>query len=250
MIPYVDIHTHLDHCKAKGLDIDSLISKAKKAGVVKIITNGTTPKNNRESIAYAHTYDIVEAALGIYPNEGLKMSPSEFDEELQWIMKQRPVAIGEVGIDMYWDKEHYKEQEQNFLKIISISEKIKRPLIVHSRGAEKETVDLLLSSDVKKVDMHCFAGSKKLAKAVEDKGWLLSIPPTIAFSKHFQMLAEIVNIGNLLTETDAPYLGPVKGEWNEPANVVRSIAEIARIKQMTVEETANNIYLNSTRFLL
>lgn len=249
MIPYIDIHAHLDQCATKGMAIDDIITTAKKAGVTKILTNGTTPEKNRESIAYAKTYDIVDAALGLYPTDGLTMSEEEVDAELAFIAKQKPAAIGEVGIDMYWDKEHYPQQEKNFLKIITLSEKIKRPLIVHSRGAEKEVVELLKSSNVKKVDLHCFAGNKTLVKSAEDQGWYLSIPPNIVFSTHFQMVAQTVNIGNLLTETDAPYLGPVKGEWNQPANVVTAVKEIARIKKMTQEETAQNIFLNGMRFL-
>ncbi len=247
MIPYVDVHTHLDHCATKGLDVDTLVREAKEAGVKKIITNGTTPQKNRECLAFAKKYEIVSAALGLYPNDGITMSGDEVDDELRWISKQKPIAIGEVGIDMHWDKDHYTKQEENFLKVISLSEKIKKPLIVHSRGAEQEVVDLLISSTVKNVNMHCFAGGKKLVKKVEDQGWYLSIPPNIAFSSHFQMIASTVNVGSLLTETDAPYLGPIKGVWNEPKNVIISVLEISRIKKMTVEETANNIYLNATR---
>ena len=90
-------------------------------------------------------------------------------------------------------------------------------MIVHSRKAEQQAIDLLESSKAKKVVMHCFSGNMKLVKRIEDNGWSFSIPTNIVFSKHFQEIVERVNLSKILTETDAPYLSPFKGKKNQPA---------------------------------
>ncbi len=103
------------------------------------------------------------------------------------------------------------------------------------------------SIDAKKVVLHCFSGNKKLIKHAADNGWNFSIPPVIVRLQHFQMMAEIININQLLTETDAPYLSPYPGKTNEPAYVAETIKKIAEIKGFEQEEVANNIFMNFQR---
>ena len=109
---------------------------------------------------------------------------------------------------------------------------------------------MLESSSVKKVDMHCFSGNKKLIQRAADNGYSFSIPPVLCRLQHFQMLVEMVNINQLLTETDAPFLGVEAGERNEPAFVLGTVKKIASIKGFDVTETMNTIYMNYSRFFL
>ena len=150
----------------------------------------------------------------------------------------------EVGMDFKYLREYEKKQRENFEKVIETTEKIKKPIVVHSRSAEKECIEMLESSKLKKVVMHCFTGNKKLIKKGADLGFYFSIPAVIQRLQHFQMLAEIININQLLTETDAPWLSPELGRFSEPADVLGTVKKIAEIKGFTVEEVANNIFLN------
>ena len=143
-----------------------------------------------------------------------------------------------------------KNQEENFLKIIELAEKIDKPLIIHSRKAESQVIDLLESSNARKIDMHCFSGKLKLAKRIADNGWYMSIPVSVFRAKHFQELVNRTDLNYLLTETDAPYLGGVPGERNEPANILKAIKVISEIKRMTPEETSNVIFANYQRLFL
>ena len=253
----IDIHCHLDHPKFN--DLDKVIENAKKAGVKVILTNGINPETNRKTLEIAKKYDIVKAALGIYPinqlkkeieegNYPLKPNIFDIDEEIKFIEKNRDniIAIGEVGLDGL-DIENIKEQKIVFEKLIKLAEKIKKPIIVHSRRAEKEVIDLLESSRCKKVLLHCFSGKKWLVKRASELGYYFSIPTNIVRAHNFQLMAKEVNINQLFCETDAPYLSPFKDKRNEPAFIIESYKKIAEIKGMELEEVMNNIWMNYQR---
>jgi TatD DNase family protein len=258
----VDVHCHLNHDKFKE-DIDEVVNRAKKADVKVIITSGVNVPTNREVLMLAEKYDIVKCSLGIYPIDALNIriealdevgltrqtEPFDVDKELEFIKKNKDkiVGVGECGMDFKYLKEHEKKQRQNFQKVIDTVEKIKKPIIVHSRSAEEACIEMLESSRLKKIIMHSFGGRKSLIKRAADNGYTFSIPPVIKRLQHFETVVSLVNINQLLTETDAPWLSPVAGERNEPKNVIESIKKIAEIKRFTQEETANSIFLNYQR---
>lgn len=259
----IDVHCHLTHERFKG-DIPKVVERSKKAGVKAILVSGVNPEDNKKVLELTKKYDILKASPGIYPIDALGLVPDEtglprhegsidLQEQFDFFEKNKEdiVAIGEVGLDYKFGAEHKEKQKQNFKKIIDFVEKFKKPMIVHSRKAEADVLDLLESSSLKpsKVILHCFSGSKKLIQRAADKGFNFSIPCIINKLQHFQMLAEMVNISQLLTETDAPWLAPIPGERNEPKNVVFTVKKIAEIKNFTPEETANNIWLNFQRLL-
>ncbi|MBN1644873.1 TatD family hydrolase [Candidatus Woesearchaeota archaeon] len=261
----VDIHCHLNHDKFKK-DLDTVIENAKKADVKVIITAGVNVPTNRQALELAKKYDIVKCSLGIYPIDALNIridaldevglarqaEPFDVEKELDFIKKNKSkiVAIGECGMDFKYLKNYEKQQKQNFQKVIGTAEKIKKPIIVHSRSAEQACIDMLESSRLKKIVMHCFGGRKALIKKAADNGWSFSIPPVIKRLQHFETVVSLVNINQLLTETDAPWLSPEVGIRNEPKNVIESIKKIAAIKKFTQEETANSIFLNYQRIFM
>jgi len=130
------------------------------------------------------------------------------------------------------------------IKIIKLSKKINKPLIIHSRKAESDIIDILENSDAKKVILHCFSGKLKLIKKAAELGYYFSVPTNVVRSSQFQKLVEMVDINQLLTETDSPYLSPYKNRRNEPAFIIETIKKIAEIKNISINETANNIFMN------
>jgi TatD DNase family protein len=259
-LPLIDVHAHLDHALFES-DLPDVIERARQAGVKKIIANGVDPQTNRKVLQIAKKYPVVKPALGIYPPDALRTEVSEdgyplnlktltmqdIEEELEFIKKAKPIALGEVGLDYKTgakEESGKKEQKQVFQKFIELSEKLKVPLIVHSRKAEPDVVEMLESSNAKKVVLHCFSGKFSLVKRARDNGWSFSIPVNVVRSEQFQNIVAQVNLSQLLTETDAPYLSPFPGKRNEPAFVLESLKKIAEIKQLTLEDTANNILMN------
>ncbi len=257
----IDIHCHLDNPQFN--DIDKVISNAKANDVKVILTNGVDHATNKIALELASKYDIVKVALGVYPlfciDTGLrdgaypmdKVVPLNLDNELEFIKsnKDKIIAVGEVGMD-YTVKGHDKQQKSNFEKIIKLAEKIKKPVIVHSRKAESDVIDILESSSIKKVLMHCFCGKKSLVKKAADLGYYFSIPTNVVRAENIQIVANLVNINQLFCETDAPYLSPVKDKRNEPAFVVESYKKIASIKKMEFEEVVKNIWMNYQRLFI
>ena len=268
----IDVHAHIDHPLLIN-KIGEIIGRAKSAGLRHIITNGINPETNRACLEISKKYDIIKCAMGIYPKSALKkdvensgyppkIEDFDVDEEIRFIMKNKSdiVAIGEVGLD-FVDGEN-RQQIEDFGKIISLAETIEKPIIVHSRRAEKKCIEVLESSKLKKIIMHCFSGRKHLVKRIADNGWYLTVPATIVRSQQFQELVRQAPLSQLFCETDSPYLSPYKGDerehaqtrafshatqCNEPAYVIESYKKIAEIKQMEITEVSNNIYMNWQR---
>ncbi|MBW2964379.1 TatD family hydrolase [Candidatus Woesearchaeota archaeon] len=259
MAMFIDVHAHLDHPMFSD-DIDRVIENARNAGVKVIIAQGLDPVSNRAVLEFAKRYDVVKPALGIYPPDALKkememdsnprpLPEFDIDEELEFIRKSAPLAFGEVGLE-YKNGTDIPAQKVLFQKFIELSEKTATPLIIHSRKAELDVVDMLESSNAKRPILHCFCGRKHLVKRAADNGWSFSVSTNVVKSEQFQDLVRSVHISQLLTETDCPYLSPFVGKRNEPAFVVESTKKIAELKGMTVEDTANNIFMNYQNMFL
>ncbi|MFH1398715.1 MAG: TatD family hydrolase [Candidatus Woesearchaeota archaeon] len=234
----VDVHCHLDH--PFFCDLDKVILRAKAAKLHAIITNGSGSQSNRHSLRIASTYPMVKAALGLDP---LEVDSADIEAELEFISQNQKqiVAIGEVGLDSKYSPNPKQRDVLN--KIICLAEAINKPLIVHSRGAEAEIIEILRTTN-QKVVMHCFGGTLKLAKKCLDNNWLLSIPTSITRSTHFQAIVKNAPLNQLLTETDAPFQAPFKQQRNEPCFVGESIKTIAALKGIEPEQAAHQIFLN------
>lgn len=252
----VDVHCHLDF---EGLRerLDEVIANAKSAQVKAIVTSGVDPATNKLALEIASRYpNIVRASFGLYPvdaltREGLSEKPYDVEAELAFLSKNKDrfAAVGEVGLDLHNGKD-LKLQQDNFSKILEASKNLKKTVLIHSRKAEAQALDMLESHDMKNVIMHCFTAKKSLVKRAYDLGYCFSIPPVIVRLQQFQEMAETVDINHILTETDAPFLSPFKEKRNEPAFVAETIKKIAEIKKMDPIEVENNIWMNYQRLFL
>ena len=251
----VDVHAHLDHAMFRN-DLDEVIERAKLAGMWAIITNGINPETNRRALEIAEKYGIVKPALGIYPIDALQneiargeypLKDNVFDveDELKFIEKQREkiVAIGEIGLD-FSQSEQRDEQNEVFIRLLELAQRIRKPVIVHSRKAEQEVIEVLESTNVKKVVLHCFCGKLKLVKQGADNGWYFSVPTNVVRSQQFQLMVNEVDVRQLLTETDAPYLSPFRGKRNEPSFIVESVKKISELLGREKEEVTEQIVRN------
>jgi TatD DNase family protein len=243
----VDVHSHLTFPDFKK-DLNEVIERAKGAGVVSIISSGTSIESNKEVLELSKKFQIVKASLGAYPTEVKK---SNIDEQLEFIKKNKAkiVAIGEAGLD-YKELQNKEEQKFCFEKVITLAEKLNKPLVVHSRKAESDALDLIESSKLKKVIMHCFTPKMSIVKRAQELGYNFSIPTVITRLEHFQEMVKRIPLNQLLTETDAPFLSPFRGKRNEPSFIVESLKKMAEIKNMDVKEVENNIYMNYQKLFL
>src|SRR3989339_300734 len=221
---FIDIHAHLEFFD----NLDKIIKKAKKRNVKIILANGIDVETNKKVLAFAKEYPEVQACLGIYPANALKLIKKEINSEIKFIKenKDKIIAIGEVGLDL---KEAGVEtlitQKEILKKFVKLAKELDKPIFIHSRKAEKETVELLETLDYNKIIMHCFNGQ-------------------------FQEMIKIIPIEQLFCETDAPFLHPDKKFPNEPANVIESYNKIAEIKGIPIADVEKKIEENYRKLFL
>ncbi|MEM2121367.1 MAG: TatD family hydrolase [Candidatus Woesearchaeota archaeon] len=248
----VDVHAHIDSFKES--EIKNVISRAVNNEVKVIINNGIDKETNRKTIELSNKYKIIKPALGLHPEFIEKFDDKIIEEEIDFIKeyKNKIVAIGEIGLDFHWVKnvELRKKQEELFKEFLLLAKKIKKPVIVHSREAETETLRIIEELGLNNVVMHCFGGNLELVDKIIKNKFYVSIPPIIVRSSHFQDIVKKVPLSHILTETDAPWLSPFKDKKNEPSFVVETIKKISEIKKLSQEEVANNIFLNYQRVFL
>jgi TatD DNase family protein len=197
----------------------------------------------------ASKYPEIKVSLGIYPVEMLKMSEKEISDEISYIKKNKDkiIAIGEIGIDLK-EAGELEKQKKNFERLLKLALELDLPVLIHSRKAEVECIEVLEKLGMKKAIMHCFSGKINLVKRIISNGWFFSIPASITFSEQFQKLTKEVPVSQLLCETDSPFLNPVKGKRdNEPANVIESYKKIAEIKGLSLKESEKKIEENYKR---
>lgn len=257
---FIDCHTHLDSDRYE--DVGAVVERARKAGAKFLITSGINPSSNRVVKKMSEEYDIVKCSFGLYPVDSVAnvideslisddvaryIEKFDVEEELQWILENKDscVAIGEIGLDFKIIPGTEKEQEIVFRKALELAKKIDKTVVIHSRKGELRAIEIMEEMGMKKVMMHCFSGKKSLIKRCVENGWTLSVPAVITRLDHFKMMAEIVPLDNLVTETDAPYLSPVAGEINESSNIPITIKEIAKIKGISEEEVERVMFNNA-----
>ncbi len=239
---FIDVHCHVERCKDKT---ENVIKRMKKANVI-AIGNSVNPSANRKIIEIAEKYPQVKVALGCYPIEASEMNDKDFNNEIDFIRKNKSklIAIGEIGLD-FKESNKLEIQTKRLQKFIDLSFELDVPMIIHSRKAELECIELLEKNNVKKVIMHCFSGNFNLIKRIISNGWYISIPTNVTFSEHFQKIIEICPIEQLFCETDSPFLHPIKGQYdNEPCNVVESYKKIAEIKKISLKGVEKSIEEN------
>ena len=246
----VDAHCHL-HFPQFDADRDAVIKECKQQNIV-LLNTGTDAESNRKCLELAQRYPFIKTALGIHPVDIVSMSQQQLEEEIAFIKQHAShiAGIGEIGMDFHHttDPDQQKLQAERLRIMLQELQSLNIPFIIHSRKAEKETIQILEEENCKKVMMHCFTGSFKLAKRIEEHGWLLSIPAIILRSLQFQGLVNQTGLANLLTETDAPFLAPPPKQRADPTMVKQTVQKIAELKGVDVAFVEKTIAANFTKY--
>lgn len=244
----IDTHAHL--CDpAFDADRAEVIERAGAAGVGAVVAVGETLADAERNLALATEFSgFVRPAAGLFPTY---LDPGAADELIDLLRRRRDdfIAIGEVGLD-YWkvqDEADREIQRRIFASFVDLSLELDLPLNVHSRSAGRQTLELLLERGARRVQMHAFDGRAAKALPGVEAGFFFSVPPSVERSAQKRKLVARLPLDALLAETDSPVLGPDPARRNEPANVVRSIAAIAEIKGLPLEEVETGIGENTRR---
>ncbi|WP_153127230.1 TatD family hydrolase [Peribacillus tepidiphilus] len=238
-----DTHAHLNAEQFEE-DLKEVIERAKDAGVSNIVVVGFDRPTIKKAMELVEEYDFIYASVGWHPVDAIDMT----DEDLAWIEElaahPKVVALGEMGLDYYWDKSPKDIQKEVFRKQIHLAKKVKLPIIIHNRDATQDILDILKEEGASEVGgiMHCFSGSPETAKRCVDMNFYISLggPVTFKNAKKPKEVAAEIPLEKLLIETDCPYLAPhpYRGKRNEPSYVKLVAEQIAEIKNVTYEEVA------------
>lgn len=252
---FVDTHLHLDFDHFDD-DRDAVVARAVDAGVTQMITIGIDRETCRQAVALSERYDAVYAAVGIHPNSASEWNAEVEAEIRKYVRHPKVVAIGEIGLDYYWDRVSPDVQRQVFRAQLDVAAELQMPVIVHDREAHDDVLAVLIEWDEERQParpvgvLHFFGGDSAMAQTAQERGWYFGVdgPVTYKNATELYTLAASLPFDRLLLETDAPFLTPAphRGERNEPA-YLRFVAEkVAALRDdVTVEEVARRTTANA-----
>lgn len=244
----IDSHTHLDQCAEPNSE---LVAAADAAGVRRILTVGMDGASCRTALAAAEAYPQVFAAIGRHPNLAHGFDGADLDELRALAAHPRCLAIGETGLDFYREGAPRADQQRAFEAQIELAREVGKPLIIHTRAAEQDTIATLVgqAGDVEVV-LHCFSMPDRLSECLE-RGWWISFAGNVTYpsASDLAAAARLVPDDRLLVETDAPYLTPqaVRKQRNQPAFVAHTLAFLAQLRDTTVPELGALVEGNAAR---
>ena len=241
---YFNTHTHLNS-KELYSQRDIFIKRALDNNVDYIVVAGYDLPSSKYAVEIAQEYPFIYATVGISPNDCLETTDADLNEIEALLQNPCVVALGEIGLDYYWEDVPHDKQKDIFQKQIDIAKKHDKPIVIHARDAYEDTYRIL------KQAAHRYSGSVEMAKRYIEIGFEISLagPVTFKNARVPKEVATVIGIDHLMIETDCPYLAPhpFRGKLNEPANVVYIAQEIAKLKNMEIEDVARITTFNAKR---
>lgn len=247
-----DSHAHLDDGRFDK-DRDNVLKRAKQNNIQYILNPGADLNTSIRAVNLSEKYDMIYAAVGVHPHEVKDMDEDTIKVLKALTNREKVVAIGEIGLDFYYDHSPRDTQRKWFGKQIKLAKEINLPIIIHDRDAHQEVFDTLKKHDAGNLGcvMHCYSGSVEMAREYIKMGVYISLagPVTFKNARKTYEVAKEIPLEWLLVETDSPYLAPVpyRGKRNEPAYVRFVAQKIAEAKQISVEEVVRITALNTKK---
>jgi TatD DNase family protein len=243
----IDTHAHLD---ALDGEADDALARARQAGVGRVIAVGSGLDSCRATLEIAEREEGVFAALGLHPHQAGDMEEGDVEQLQELLAHPKAVAVGEAGLDHYRDYAPHDRQLEAFRIQAALAVNLDKPLVVHSRAADEETVAVLAElPENARVILHCFSSLGLLGPALE-RGWYVSFAGNVTYpnAAELRTAAARVPFDRLLAETDSPYLAPqpVRGRRNEPVNVLHTLAALAEVRGIDPAELGRTIDDNAT----
>lgn len=246
----IDTHTHID--MIENFSSDDIIRLAEEYNVKKMIIPGVTPDSDKVIFPLIEKYENCFGMLGVHPSEA-KLYNDEAEKHIENAARHNKiVAIGEIGLDYYWDKSFNDIQQEVFIRQIKLANRLNLPICVHDREAHKDTFNILKEYNKgSDVVLHCYSGSVEFAQECIKEGWYLGLGGVVTFKNAIKMkeVAKEIPLEKIILETDAPYLTPVpfRGKENQPAYVKYVAEEISYLRGIPVEEVAEITTRNAER---
>ena len=247
----IDTHAHIDMLEES---VEETLSLMSEYSVKKAIIPSVEIATQDKVAGIASKYENIYGMVGVFPSEA-KTYTDEFEQRMEKIARSNSkiVAVGEIGLDYYWDKSFNDQQKEVFIRQIKLANRLELPIVVHDREAHKDCFDILKQENYNsKVLFHCFSGSVEFMRECIKEGWYIALGGVVTFKNAVKMkdVAKEIPLDKLVLETDSPYLTPVpyRGKPNKPAYVKYVAEEIAKIRITSLNEIINITTENAERF--
>lgn len=246
-----DSHAHYNDEKFEE-DREEILKEIYKSGVTKLVNAGYSLESSKSTIQIANSHDFIYSTVGISPNDIADYKKEDLKEIENLAKSPKVVAIGEIGLDYYWNKENKDLQKEVFISQIEIANKLNLPIVIHTREAVYDTLEILKNNNCnKKGIFHCCPFNVDLVREGLKLGFYISFagPTTFKNSKNAPEIIKMVPLDKMLIETDSPYLSPepFRGKRNDSRNVKYIAQKIAEVKQIPLEEVAKATYNNAEK---
>lgn len=247
-----ETHAHYDDAKF-DTDREMLLAELPQRGISPVINVGSSIATTKTTLSLAQEYPFLYAAVGVHPSDVDDLNEDTYAWLRQQTTLQKTVAVGEIGLDYYWPEPDHETQKKWFLRQLELAREIKKPVIIHSRDAAKDTVDLMTEAHAEEIGgvIHCYSYTKEMAKVFLDMGFYFGIGGVLTFknAKKLKEAVEYIPMDRIVLETDCPYLAPEpnRGKRNSSLNIPYVIAAMAQIKGITEEEVRKAAWDNSLK---
>ena len=247
-----DTHAHYDD-KQFSEDRDQVLSSMQEQGVGTIVDASATVDSWERVLELTKRYPFVYGMIGVHPDEVGDLNEENFARMEQLLHEEKIVAVGEIGLDYYWDKEQHEIQKEWFIRQLQLARKLNMPVNIHSREAAQDTMEIMkeYATDMKAI-IHCYSYSKEMAEEYVKMGYLLGIGGVVTFknAKKLKEVVKAVPLSHIVLETDCPYLAPEpnRGKRNASSNLIYVAQTIAELKGTTTEEVIAVTEENARKF--
>lgn len=252
MTEIFDTHAHYDD-KAFDEDREALLASLPSNGIARVVNVGSSLGACNRTIELMTKYDYIYGALGVHPSDSAELDEESFAWLKAQLSLEKCVAVGEIGLDYYWDEPERDIQKRWFVRQLDLARECKKPVIIHSRDAAKDTVDILNAEKAGDIGgvIHCYSYTKETARDFLNMDFYFGIGGVLTFNnaKKLKEAVEYIPIEKIVVETDCPYLAPVpnRGKRNSSLNLPYVVAALAEIKGISEEEVRQIVWENSVR---
>lgn len=250
MTEIFDTHAHYDD-EAFDKDREELLRALPGEGIARVVNIGASLSTCKTTRALAEQYDYIYCVLGVHPGDTVELTEESMDWLRQQCQYEKCVAVGEIGLDYYWDEPEHDIQKKWFLRQLDLARECGKPVVIHSRDAAKDTADIMTAAKCQDIGgvIHCFSYTKEMAKTFLDMGFYIGIGGVLTFknAKKLVEVAEYVPMERIVLETDCPYLAPepYRGKRNSSLLLSHVVEALAGIKGITEEEVRRVTWENA-----
>lgn len=252
MIPIFDTHAHYDD-EAFDEDREILLSRLPEEGIARVVNVGASLDTSRKALDLSERHDHIYCAVGVHPSETGGLNEEDFEQLKHLCACPKCVAVGEIGLDYYWEEPDPEIQKGWFMRQMDMARELSLPVVIHSRDAAKDTIDLMRAAKAEEIGgvIHCYSYTKETARIFMDMGFIFGIGGVLTFknARKLKETVEYLPMDRIVLETDCPYLAPVpfRGKRNSSLNIPYVIAAIAEIKGISEEKVREHTWKNAHR---